>query len=201
MSNPALEFAGGAVSWLELIAFALALAGIALNALEIRWGWPLSALASLLYGWLFLQHRLYGDGALQAYFAAVAVWGWYHWGKSSSESAPVAARALPIRRLDRRAFTLLGILLLSLWLAVGWLLSNWTDSDVPWWDAAPTAGSLVAQALVVRKVLQAWHLWIAVNAIAIALFAFKSLWLTAILYALLLLVALAALLRWRRLCA
>ncbi len=37
--------------------------------------------------------------------------------------------------------------------------------------------------------------------LAIALFAFKALWLTAILYALLLLVALAALLRWRRLCA
>jgi nicotinamide mononucleotide transporter len=196
MLDTALEFAGAAVSWLELAAFALALAGVALTALERHWGWPLSIMASALYGWLFFEHRLYGDSALQLYFIAISGWGWWLWSRPVADGRP----ALEVRRLGLPALLAVGVTLLACWLALGALLARLTDTDVPWFDAAPTVGSVVAQALLARKILQAWHLWIAVNAIAIALFAWKALWLTAILYALLLALSIAALVRWRRLC-
>lgn len=209
MHDIALEFAGGAATWLELLAFSCALTGVALNALENRWGWPVSAISSVLYGWLFFEHRLYGDSALQLYFIAVSIWGWRLWQDRPAESsrpdgqATTTAQSAPpirIRRLGRSALLRLAIGLAAAWLATGMLLSSWTDTDVPWWDAAPTVGSIAAQAMVARKVLQAWHLWVLVNAIAMALFAFKALWLTALLYALLLMTACGALVRWRRLC-
>lgn len=210
MHDIALEFAGATATWLELFAFACALAGVALNALENRWGWPLSALASALYGWLFFEHRLYGDSALQLYFIAVSVWGWRLWQDGYAESRRAqglqtteaqGAPTLRIHRLGRPALWRIALGLFAAWLVTGMLLSRWTDTDVPWWDAAPTVGSIVAQALVARKVLQAWHLWVIVNAIAMALFAYKSLWLTTLLYALLLMMACGALVRWRRLCS
>ena len=197
MLQPALEFAGVSISWLEIPAFVTALTGVALTALERSTGWLLSVVSSALYAWLFFEARLYGDSALQLYFIAISVWGWQLWrrGASPSQTAPA------VHRLDTRARWQLIVVLLAAWLALGSLLSRFTDTDVPWFDAAPTVGSIVAQALLARKALEAWHLWILVNAIAVALFAWKSLWLTAILYALLLALAVAALLRWRRLCA
>ncbi|NBS67156.1 MAG: nicotinamide riboside transporter PnuC, partial [Betaproteobacteria bacterium] len=70
---------------------------------------------------------------------------------------------------------------------------------VAWLDAAPTAGSLFAQVLLARRYREAWALWIGVNAIALALFAIKSLWLTAILYALLLALSVLGWRHWQRL--
>lgn len=196
MLNDALAFAGASISWLELFAFICALAGVALTALENPWGWPVSAIASLLYGWLFVEHRLYGDGLLQLYFIAVSLWGWRLWRTSNATHAT----PLRIHRLSVRDSAILAGALGAGWLMLGALLARFTDTDVPWFDAAPTVGSIAAQALVARKALQGWHLWIVVNAIAIALFSWKALWLTALLYALLLALAWVALRRWRRLC-
>jgi nicotinamide mononucleotide transporter len=64
------------------------------------------------------------------------------------------------------------------------LLQHFTDTDVAWWDALPTALSLVGQALLGRKYIENWLVWLVVNAVSVALFVHKELWLTALLYAL-----------------
>lgn len=51
------------VTWLEVLAFVLALANIACNVAEIHWGWPLTLAASGLYAWLFYASGLYGEVA------------------------------------------------------------------------------------------------------------------------------------------
>jgi nicotinamide mononucleotide transporter len=63
-------------------------------------------------------------------------------------------------------------------------LQQFTDSDVAWWDALPTALSLVGQVLLGRKYIENWLVWGAVNTLSVWLFAHKGLWLTAVLYAL-----------------
>jgi nicotinamide mononucleotide transporter len=65
---------------------------------------------------------------------------------------------------------------------------------VPWWDAFPTAFSLVGQYLLAHKRIENWAVWILVNIVAAGLFAFKALWLTTALY--LVFIALSAL-GWR----
>jgi nicotinamide mononucleotide transporter len=69
-----------------------------------------------------------------------------------------------------------------LWLATGSVLLNFTDTDVPWWDAFPTAFSLIGQYLLAHKRLENWAVWIIVNIVAAGLFAWKALWLTTLLY-------------------
>jgi len=53
---------------------------------------------------------------------------------------------------------------------------------VPWWDAFPTAVSVVGQWLLGRKYVENWPVWIAVDVVGAALFAYKGLWLTTLLY-------------------
>ncbi len=71
-----------------------------------------------------------------------------------------------------------------LWPTLAVLLQTFTDSDVAWWDALPTALSLVGQVLLGRKYIENWLVWLVVNTLSVALFAYKGLWLTVVLYAL-----------------
>jgi nicotinamide mononucleotide transporter len=163
-------------SWLELIAVSLSLAMVVCTIVEQHWGWPLAALSSLLYLFLFWSQRLYGDALLQVAFAVLAVWGWSVWLRGLA-GEPLTVTCLNPRQ--RWHFVCFGAVL---WLATGLTLKNFTDTDVPWWDAFPTAISLIGQYLLARKRLENWAAWFIVNVVAAGLFAWKALWLTSLLY-------------------
>ena len=196
MLSTAFVLLGTPVTWLEVIAFALALGCVACNIREVHWGWPMAIASSLLYGWLFSENRLYGEAALQGLFAALSAWGWRQW-LHGARGGPAAPGALRIATLGRRG----AVLALSAWaagaVALGFTLQRWTDSDAPFLDAFTTAGSVLGQCLLARKVLENWWVWIVVNAASVLLFAWKGLWLTVVLYALLGAMAVLGLHGWR----
>ncbi len=188
-----------AVTWLELIAFVLAIANIACNVGEIHWAWPLTFIASLLYAWLFFASKLYGEAGVNIFFAVSALWGWWQWlndvragvrtsagdGKNSMPPAP-----LKIASLNRQGWRTTLLAWALLWAACSALLHSITDSNVPIIDGFLTAGSIVGTVLLGRKYIENWPLWLIVNVVSIALFVYKQLPLTAILYGLFLALAL-----------
>ncbi|MFT3720221.1 nicotinamide riboside transporter PnuC [Pseudorhodoferax sp.] len=178
--GPAFTLWNTASSRLELLAVLLALAMVGFNIRERHWGWPLAIASSLLYLGLFSRHRLYGDAALQFFFACVALWGWLSWlrGRRADGSA------LRVSRLSARGCWMTVAACAVLWPATALFLRRFTDTDVPWWDAFPTAVSLVGQFLLGRKYVENWLVWLVVNTVSVGLFAYKGLWLTTLLYGL-----------------
>lgn len=171
---------GVPVSRLEGLAFILSLAMVGFNLRVNPLGWPLAIVSSLLYGILFAHFKLYGEASLQLVFVAMAAWGWWQWLRGTDERHQrLTVRVLPPSG-RWRALLLVGLA----WPALGWALDQATDSDVPYWDALPTAGSLVGQWLLGRKWVDNWPCWLLVNLVSMALFAYKGLWLTVILYGL-----------------
>jgi nicotinamide mononucleotide transporter len=143
---------------------------------------------------LFWNSRLYGDASLQVFFAVVAAWGWWQWLKGTDEQG----RALKVRRLGEAARRRLLVATLAAWPLLGLFLRRYTDTDVPWWDAFPTAFSVAGQWLLGRKYLENWPTWLLVNLVSVGLFAYKGLWLTVVLYALFAGLSLAGWRAWRR---
>lgn len=174
--STAFSLWGIETTWLELTAVLLSLGMVICTIAERHWGWPLAALSSALYFFLFWRQRLYGDAWLQVLFAVLAIWGWSVWLRG------IAGTSLPITRMTLRSRLQLLLLGSVMWLVTGLTLLNFTDTDVPWWDAFPTAVSLIGQYLLARKHLENWAVWIMVNTVAAGLFAWKALWLTALLY-------------------
>jgi nicotinamide mononucleotide transporter len=181
---------GSPVSWLELAAFVLALWMVFANMRVQLVAWPLAIVSSAAYLLLFAHSRLYGEASLQLMFIAVAAWGWWQWrfGHQADGSA------LRVRWLAWRERLAVAALTFAAWPALGALLDRFTDSDVPYWDALPTAGSVAGQWLLGRQYVENWPVWVAVNVASVALFAIKGLWLTVVLYVLF---ALLALIGWR----
>ena len=178
--SPAFTLWGTAVSLLEVVAFVLAIVMVVLNMRVNALAWPLAIISSLLYFALFWNSRLYGDASLQVFFALVALWGWWQWLRGrAADGAALQVRALPVRG----RWGLLLALALA-WPATGLFLKTFTDTDVPWWDAFPTAASVIGQWLLGRKYVENWPAWVVVNVVSVGLFAYKGLWLTTLLYTL-----------------
>lgn len=192
---PAFTVWGSPVTWLEIAACVMSVLMVWLNLHVNALAWPLAIAASLAYGVLFADSRLYGEAVLQLLFVAVAFWGWWQWLRGTGDDG----RALRVGRLSARGRLWALGATLAAWPLAGWLLSRLTDSDVPYFDALPTVGSVVGQALLARKRVENWPVWVAVNVVSVALFAYKGLWLTVLLYALFVPLALAGWRAWQRL--
>ena len=194
---PAFALWGAPVTWLELVAFVLALAMVYCNIRVDPLGWPLAIVSSLLYFLLFWNSRLYGDASLQVFFAAVAGWGWWQWLRGTDESG----QALRVRHLGAPGRVSVLVAIAIAWPATALFLRRFTDTDVPWWDAFPTAASVVGQWLLGRKYVENWPVWVIVNAVGIGLFAYKGLWLTVVLYAVFAAMAVWGWRAWHRIAA
>lgn len=191
--NDNIALPGFTATPLELISFVLSVLTVYLNIRRNHWAWGFAIISSATYGVVFYHSALYGDMGLQVVFIIVSVWGWYNWLYGGG-----GHQALDVTRLDRRGW----IASLAGW-AIGfvllaWFLKTWTNTDVPHADGFLTAGSLLGQVLLSRKKVENWHAWIAVDVLYVGLYLYKHLVLTAILYALFVVMAAIGLRAWAR---
>ena len=192
---PAFTLWAAPFTWLELVAFVLAVWMVVLNMRVNALAWPLAIISSLLYFLLFWNSKLYGDASLQIFFVIVAFWGWWQWLRGTGDDGA----ALHVRTLGTTGRWRLVAALALAWPATGLFLKTFTDTDVPWWDAFPTAASVIGQWLLGRKYVENWLAWFVVNVVSVALFAYKGLWLTVVLYTVFIVMSVAGWRAWRRL--
>jgi nicotinamide mononucleotide transporter len=188
--NDTLVLLGFSTTPLELLGFVLSVATVVLTILRNHWGWFFAIVSSATYGVVFFDARLYGDAGLQGVFIAASIWGWWQWLRGAE------GKPLPVTRLSHTGWmaSLLG------W-AVGFFalsafLKACTDTDVPHMDGFLTAGSLLGQLLTAKKKIENWHTWIVVDILYVGLYIYKGLHLTAILYAVFVVLAVLGLRAW-----
>jgi len=188
--NETLAVLGFSTTPLELVSFALAVTTVLLNVRQNHWAWLFSITSSATYAVVFFDARLYGDSGLQLVFIAASVWGWYQWLRGAGETRLVVTRLGAAGWAWAVAAWGLGFLALS------WFLKNYTNTDVPHIDGFFTAGSLVGQLLLARKKVENWTVWIVVDVLYVGLYLYKDLHVTAVLYAVFVLLAARGLRAW-----
>jgi nicotinamide mononucleotide transporter len=157
--------------------------------------WPTGLLTSALYVVVFFQAKLYADMGLQAYYVVISIYGWYFWlkGKKAqgNEQVPVRVSSNKLKYLLIAASVVLYALIL-------FVLTNYTDSDVPHMDAMTTALSIVATWMLAKKYIGHWLIWIFVDAVSAGLYVYKGLWPTVILFIIYTVMAILGFLEWKK---
>ena len=181
-----------AENWLEVAGFVTTLVGIWLTTRRLLICWPVVLAADFLYLAVFYRARLFSDALLQIFFVIFTLYGWWHWWRGIREDGEVRVVPLSVRNwLAGLAVGAIGAVLL------GWLMVR-IGAALPHLDAALTSYSLVASWWQARKHTANWWLWIVVNLVYIGEYVYKDLWPTAVLYLLLVILAVMGLVEWRR---
>lgn len=190
----------GAVTFIQErpLEAASVLLGILYLVLAIResvWCWPAAFLSSALTIAVVFGARLYSEVALNAYYAAMAVYGWYQWQYGGRRHG---AAELPIAvwPLKKHALAIVGSIALAA--IVGWYMSRHTQAAFPYLDAFVTVASVVTTYMVARKILENWLYWLVVDSLALYLYWQRELYLYVGLFALYLVLVVLGLVRWHR---
>lgn len=178
---------------IELVAAIISALAVWMTARRHPWCWPVGLVSVVMYGWVFIDAKLYSDALLQGAFAVMIVYGWMHWQRHLDTTSHVQVAPLAVAPAALHvAFGIVGAL------ALGFAMHRWTDAALPWLDAALTAFSLVAQWWQARRHVAAWALWIAVDVIYVGEYVYKDLHITAVLYVGFLVLAAIGWRDWRR---
>lgn len=178
--------------WIELTGWSTTLIGIWLTTRRNLLCWPITLIADVLYLIVFYQARLLSDALLQAFFVAFTLYGWWHWWKDVQQEGEV--RIAPLRASNALIAVVAGI--------IGTIIlgeiAKRLHAALPYLDASLASFSLVASWWGARKHIANWWLWIIVDVLYIGEYIYKDLWATAVLYAVLVGLAVLGLRDWRR---
>jgi nicotinamide mononucleotide transporter len=181
----------GTASWLESASFVTGAACVWLTVKENVWNFPIGLVNVATFGFVFLRAGLFADAGLQIVYLILCARGWHLWLHGGREGT-----RLHVTRAGRGELNglLVCIILLTLLL---WLVLRHVGGSASFWDALTTSVSLGSQWLLNRKRLESWMGWILVDAIYVPLYVSKSLYLTAVLYAIFLGLAIMGQRRWQ----
>lgn len=160
-------------SGLEWIAVICGVASVIYSMRENILVYPTGIISVLIYVYLAFQYKLYADMGVNGYYFIMSVYGWHYWTNTDGGKEQVS---VTINTFKENIYAL-GILFVSFGLLV-FILINFTDSDVPVWDATTTAFAILGMWLMARKKLENWIAWIITDLISIPLYFYKGLVLT-----------------------
>ncbi|MPQ45976.1 nicotinamide riboside transporter PnuC [Marinifilum sp. N1E240] len=173
------------------------IAGLIFLYLEIKqnkWLWPVGLLTSVMYIYVFFVAKLYADMSLQFYYVFISIYGWIIWSHGSNQSK----KELPVTHLSRKLFLILFGVSMAIYVFISYVLVNFTDGSVPYWDAFTTALSIVATWMLARKILEQWLVWVVVNSVSLGLYIYKGLYPTSILFFFYTVLAVIGYLQWKK---
>ena len=158
------------------------------------WLWIVGAIMPMVHGVLYLNSGIYADAAMQLYYVVAGVYGLCVWLRGTKR----AERVVPIQHTPSKWIFPLVVVYLLLHVLMYYVLSEFTDSRVPFFDSMSTALSIVAMWMLSRKLVEQWLVWLVVDMISVGLYFYKGIPITAMLYMLYCALAVAGYMRWRK---
>jgi len=183
--------------WLDIVTTILGLLYIWFEYRASLWLWLVGFLMQSLGIVLYYQKGLYADCAMEFYYLAMTIYGYWRWvyGGAGTHSK---AGTLAIRHFPRHLVLPWLVLTGCVWGIIYWLLVTFTNSNVPLADSFTTALSIVGIWALAHKYLEQWFIWIAVDVVTCVLYAYKDIPFKAGLYGLYVIIAILGYRKWRR---
>jgi nicotinamide mononucleotide transporter len=179
-------------TWLEGTAVFFGLLSVWFAKKENILVYPTGIVSVLIYVYICLEVKLYADMGINAFYFMMSVYGWYKWSRKDENR-----RVRPISYASRMEWFIAVAGIIMLFFLISYFLRNFTDSNVPLWDALTTAIFIIGMWLMAWKKIENWIFWIIGDLISIPLYAYKGLVLTSIQFTVFLILAISGYLEWR----
>jgi len=184
-----------AMSWLEILAAIFGAISVVCSKQNSIWLYPTGLVSTGIYVYLLSreQFKLYAEATLNAYYFIMSVYGWYHWARKQPSEPEV-----PIAWASKKEWIVTVAISLIGWAVFYYLLSHFSNSDVPLIDAFVSATACSGMWLLAQRKIENWILLNISNLVAIPLLFHKKLVATAVLTIFLFIVAVMGYYSWKK---
>jgi len=179
------------MSLLEGIAVFFGIASVYYSIKENIWVYPTGIISTLIYVWICFHYKLYADMGINAYYFSMSIYGWYVWTHPKQGET-----VLPVTWLKPSGWIFSIVFFLFSYGVLYLILSQFTDSDVPYWDSFTTASAFVGMWLMAKKKVENWIFWIITDLVSVPLYFYKGLILTSFQFMFFTVLATMGLLAW-----
>ena len=161
--------------------------------------WLTGIIMPVIYIFVYLDAHLYADFGMQVYYVLAAVYGFLTWQWNKFMKKGDGSRhteELPITHMPPRAVIPAVAVFLVMWVGIYCILILFTNSTVPVLDSFGNALSIIGLWALARKYVEQWLIWIVADIELSALYVYKDIPFTAMLYALYVVIAVAGYRKW-----
>jgi nicotinamide mononucleotide transporter len=194
-----IEVLGYQISYVELIGTSFGLLSVYYATKANILTWATGIINEIFLFILFFQVQLYADMLLQVYFMIITLYGWYSWKKNTVENT--------ISNLKLRSKLLLVLSIVIFTLLFGFLFHNIhlylpmyfkVPAAYPFIDSIVMVSSIVATALLAKKKIENWYLWIIIDVTCVVLYAIKGIYFLSLEYLFFIVLASYGLYNWKK---
>ncbi|HEU4483887.1 MAG TPA: nicotinamide riboside transporter PnuC [Povalibacter sp.] len=176
----------------EAVAAALGLAYLLLAVRRNLLCWLCAFVSTTIYLFVTARASLYMQTLLNAFYLVMAVVGFIDWRRGRTDSGEVLIRHW---RAPQHIGAFVAVIVATL--ANGWVLQH-SDAAMPYVDSFVTWGSVITTWMVARRVIENWLYWLIFDAVGVWLYYSQGLLVTALLFAIYLVIVVRGYFTWRR---
>lgn len=154
---------------------------------------PTGIVSVIIYVYICFIAKLYADMGINFVYFVMSVYGWINWSRKQPDKTTLRITFLSSKQ------NLYAILATIGWFVLlSFLLTNYTDSNVPYVDSFTTAVFIVGMWLMAIKKVENWLYWIVGDIVSVPLYFYKGLVFTSFQYIVFLIIAVLGFLAWRK---
>lgn len=184
------------MEYLEIIGTIIGLIYLYLEYKANIYVWLAGFIMPAIYIKVYYDAGLYADMGINFYYLIAAVYGWIIWKRLKNNNSEQKDSNSDIKFMPNKFLVPLSVISVGIFGIIGFILTKYTNSNVPWLDSLTTTLSIIAMWQLAHKYIEQWVLWFIIDAVSCGLYIYKDLPFTSGLYALYSVIAIIGYYKW-----
>ncbi len=185
-------------SALEFIAVLAGIASVWFSKKEQVLVYPVGLINTTIFVYLSFKGHLLGEASVNIYYTVMSVYGWWLWTRKNDQQETILQIQFSTNKELLQQLLFFAAFYVVLYTALSFSKASFAPGAIPWADALSSAAAYTGMWLMAKKKVESWYYWIATNIFSIPLYFVKGYVFTSVQFFVLLMLAIAGLIEWRK---
>jgi nicotinamide mononucleotide transporter len=185
--------------WIEGVAVIAGIVSVWYCKKENILVYPTGLVNTIFYIYLSYKGHLLGEASVNLYYTIMSLYGWYLWTRKKEDHQTLALQiTLSNKKEWLQQIVFFASFYILIFVSLKFAKAAFAPEAIPWADAFASATAYTGMWLMAKKKVESWIWWILTNIASIPLYFIKGYAFTSVQFIILLILAFAGLLSWRR---
>ena len=185
-------------SALEFIAVLAGIASVWFSKKEHILVYPVGLINTTIFVYISIKGHLLGEASVNIYYTLVSIYGWWLWTRKNDQEQIILHIQFSSKKEILQQLLFFTGFYTVLYTALLFSQASFAPGAIPWADALSSAAAYTGMWLMAKKKVESWYWWIATNICSIPLYFVKGYVFTSVQFVVLLVLAVAGLMEWRK---